>query len=127
VSLNDPPPRLSNMIFGREMAQRFAAEPRMPTAFIALNDEIAFGAIEGFRALGISVPGSVSVVGFNHEDIAKFASPSITTIDAEIEATAAAAVDFLLSQLLKGVVASARSRLLPSRLVVRESTGRAGR
>ncbi len=127
VSVGDPPARVSNMIFGREMAQRFASGPRMPTAFVTVNDEIAFGAIEGFRTLGLAVPGNVSVIGFNNEDIAKFASPSITTIDAEIEATAAAAVDFLLSQLLKGVVISARSRLLPSRLVVRESTGPANR
>jgi LacI family transcriptional regulator, galactose operon repressor len=123
VTLENPPPRDSNMAYGRECARRFRAAPTMPTAFVTLNDEIAFGAMEGFRALGLQVPRDVSIIGFNNQDIAASASPGITTIDAEIEATAAAAVDYLLSQLLKGAVKSGRKQLIPSRLVIRESTG----
>lgn len=127
VALLDPPPRISNMIFGREVTRRFAAAPRMPTAFVTLNDEIAFSAIEEFRAMGISVPGDVSVIGFNNDDLAKFASPSITTVEAENETTARAAVDFLLGQSRRGVVTLGRTQLLPARFIVRDSTGRVGR
>ncbi len=123
VSLTGSEPRASNVIYGREMAGRFVAQGRMPTAFVALNDEMAFGAIEGFRAAGVRVPDHVSVVGFNNEDIAVLTSPAITTVDAEIAASAAAAVEFLLGQLRAGTAVTGVSRLLPPRLVVRESTG----
>jgi DNA-binding LacI/PurR family transcriptional regulator len=113
----------SNLIYGREMATRFVATGRMPTAFVALNDEMAFGAIEGFRAAGVRVPADVSVVGFNNEEIAVLTSPSLTTVDAEVTASATAAVEFLLGQLRDGAAVTGYSRLLPPRLVERESTG----
>ncbi len=113
----------SNLIYGREMAARFVATERMPTAYVTLNDEMAFGAIEGFRAAGVRVPLDVSVVGFNNEDIAVLTSPAITTVDAEVAASASAAVEFLLDQLRTRKAISGYCRLLPPRLIVRGSTG----
>ncbi len=127
VSLSDCPLGTSNLIYGREMAGRFVAAGKMPTAFVALNDEMAFGAIEGFRASGVSVPGDVSVVGFNNDDIAVLTSPSITTVDAEVGVSAAAAVEFLLDQLRKGTAVTGYQSLIQPRLIVRESTGPARR
>ena len=123
VLLADGSPRTRNMTFGREMARRFAAERGRPTAFVGLNDEIAFGAIEGFRAAGLTVPGGASVVGFDNSELSEVASPSITTVDPQTEATATAAVEFLLEQLNKGRATLGRTRLLPPQLLVRESTG----
>jgi DNA-binding LacI/PurR family transcriptional regulator len=123
VSLAETARSASNLLYGREMAARFVAAGQMPTAFVTLNDEMAFGAIEGFRAAGVRVPQDVSVVGFNNEDIAVLTSPAITTVDAEIAASAAAAVEFLLSQLRQGIAVNGHSRFVPPRLVVRQSTG----
>jgi LacI family transcriptional regulator len=105
------------------MATRFVSSGRMPTAFVTLNDEMAFGAIEGFRAAGIHVPQDVSVVGFNNEEIAVLTAPAITTIDAEVAASASAAVEFLLEQLRNRKLVTGYTRLLPPRLIVRESSG----
>lgn len=123
VSLDEYSKSASNLIYGREMAGRFVAQKRMPTAFVALNDEVAFGAIEGFRAAGVRVPGDVSVVGFNNEDIAVLTAPAITTVDSEIAASAAAAVEFLLGQLRDGTSVTGYTRFVQPRLVIRESTG----
>jgi DNA-binding LacI/PurR family transcriptional regulator len=123
VSLPNGPTTASNLIYGREMATRFVSSGRMPTAFVTLNDEMAFGAIEGFRAAGIHVPQDVSVVGFNNEEIAVLTAPAITTIDAEVAASASAAVEFLLEQLRNRKLVTGYTRLLPPRLIVRESSG----
>lgn len=123
VSLPGGPQAASYLLYGREMAARFVAAGRMPTAFVALNDEMAFGTIEGFRAAGIRVPDDVSVVGFNNEDIAVLTSPAITTVDAEVASSASAAVEFLLEQLRNRKAVTGYSRLVPPRLIVRGSTG----
>lgn len=123
VHLADCAQSTSNLIYGREMAARFVAMKRMPTAFVALNDEMAFGAIEGFRAAGVRVPADVSVMGFNNEDIAVLTAPAITTVDAEVAASAAAAVRFLFDQLRNGTAVNGRSQFIAPRLIVRQSTG----
>jgi DNA-binding LacI/PurR family transcriptional regulator len=123
ININNPPSRESSMTFGREIALRFAAMTYMPTAFVALNDEIAFGALEGFRMAGIAVPAAASVVGFDNAEISRVALPSITTIDQRVDESVAAAVEFLLEQLRKKPVILARPRLLTPELVIRDSTG----
>lgn len=127
VHLAHPPERKSNMMFGREVAKRFAAEAERPTAYVALNDEIAFGAMEGFRVAGLNVPREVSVVGFDNAEISRAASPSITTIDPQTEPVAGAAVDFLLDQLRRDKPVTGRTRFIAPELLVRDSTGPAAR
>ena len=123
VNVNDPPPLVNSMIFGREIALRYVAAAHMPTAFAALNDEVAFGAMEGFRVAGIAVPGVVSVVGFDNAEISKVASPSITTVDPNVRQSVAAAVEFLLGQLDKKPTLLTQPQLHAPQLVVRGSTG----
>lgn len=124
VHLADPPPRNSNMIFGRDVARIFAAQKNHPTAFAALGDDVAFGAIEGFRAAGLKVPGDVSVVGFDNADIGAVSSPTITTVDPALEKSAELAAEFLLSQLSpKGKLRTGYQRMLKPEIIIRESTG----
>jgi DNA-binding LacI/PurR family transcriptional regulator len=124
VHLENPPPRNSNMIFGRDVARIFAAKKDRPTAFAALGDEIAFGAIEGFRAASLRVPGDVSVTGFDNADIGAVSSPSITTVDPAGEKCAELAADFLLSQLgPRARLRAGFTKLIKPEVIVRESSG----
>jgi len=54
--------------------------PEPPTAIFAASDECAAGVIEAARGLGRRVPEDVSVVGFDDTQLARFASPPMTTI-----------------------------------------------
>ena len=99
------------------------AEPNRPTAFIALNDEVAIGAMHGFQAAGLRVPYDVSVAGFNNQDICLMPTPRLTTIDQRIQRTADAAVDQLLGQIGRPSRPHPLVQLIPPELVVRESTG----
>jgi DNA-binding LacI/PurR family transcriptional regulator len=111
VHLENPPPRNSNMIFGRDVARIFAAQK-------------AFGAIEGFRAAGLRVPGDVSVTGFDNADIGAVSSPSITTVDPAGEKCAELAADFLLSQLgPRARLRAGFTKLIKPEVIVRESSG----
>lgn len=55
-------------------------EPELPTAFFADNDMIALGAIRALRQNGYSVPGDVSVVGFDDLPFCAISSPPLTTV-----------------------------------------------
>eukprot|EP01037_Dinobryon_pediforme_P016931 gene16931-17118_t len=84
---------------GGERAARalLAREPR-PTAIIASNDQMAFATLEVASALGLDVPGDLSLVSFDNTPMARFTRPSLTAIDQPVAETAARAVDLLIGQ-----------------------------
>jgi hypothetical protein len=51
-----------------------------PTAVFCAADMVAFGLIAGLQAGGLSVPGDISVVGFDDIDMSEYYVPSLTTI-----------------------------------------------
>jgi LacI family transcriptional regulator len=51
------------------------------TAVVAHNDLVAVGAIAGARALGLTVPKDLSVVGFDNAAFAEYSNPALTTVN----------------------------------------------
>ncbi|MEN6571942.1 MAG: LacI family DNA-binding transcriptional regulator [Anaerolineaceae bacterium] len=62
------------------VAYFLALEPR-PTAIVCFNDMIAAGVLRGLQDAGISVPGQMSVTGFDNIVFSEFTSPPLTTLD----------------------------------------------
>jgi len=91
-----------------------------PTAIFCDNDEMAYGAIRAAGKLGLSVPGDVSVVGFDDQNLAEFYNPPLTTVNIPRHELGRRAAQELIDQLAGRDVA--REVVLPTRLVVREST-----
>lgn len=56
----------------------------MPTAFVCNCDQIAFKLITKLKAMGISVPKDVSVVGFDNDIYAIVSEPKITTVEVDM-------------------------------------------
>ena len=52
-----------------------------PNAVIAINDECALGAILAVQDRGLSVPGDISVVGFDNTFLATLVRPRLTSVD----------------------------------------------
>lgn len=98
-------------------AEIFRARPRT-TAVIALNDDMAIGVLSALRARGVSVPGEVSVAGFDDIPVAEDLSPSLTTVHLPMSEMGAQA----LSLALKPPAARPRRRTTGHTLVVRDST-----
>jgi LacI family repressor for deo operon, udp, cdd, tsx, nupC, and nupG len=105
---------------GAEGMQHLMALDPPPTAVLCANDEMAFGAILALRKLGLAVPEDVSVVGFDDQNMAEFYNPPLTTVHIPRHELGRRAAMELLEQLAGRDVA--REVILPTRLVVREST-----
>jgi LacI family transcriptional regulator, repressor for deo operon, udp, cdd, tsx, nupC, and nupG len=97
------------------------------TAVVAFNDLLAIGVLHRLLELGLTVPGDMSVVGF--DDIGKitgteFTSPPLTTVAAPVEEAGRAAVNLLLSHMGEdGAEQAVKEVGLPSELHIRGSTG----
>jgi DNA-binding LacI/PurR family transcriptional regulator len=69
------------------------------TAVFAANDAMAMGFMRRLADRGISVPGTVSVAGFDGVPEGEFFTPSLTTVQADYEWQGQAAVDALLGEI----------------------------
>ena len=67
-----------------------------PTAIFAASDELARGVIEAARAVGLSVPDDLSIVGFDDTEIARIASPPLTTVRQPLQEMGAVALRTVL-------------------------------
>jgi len=66
-----------------------------PTAIFAVNDNTAIGALSALTNRGVSVPGDVSLVGYNDIPIVSHLPTPLTTLRVPFDQIAAAALDLL--------------------------------
>jgi LacI family transcriptional regulator len=109
---------------GREATTRLLATQEPFTALFAANDLMAAGAIRALAERGISVPGEVSVIGFDDAPLAEMISPALTTMRQPLQDMAQAAMSLLLARITESNGGSPTRRVLPTSLVVRESTAK---
>jgi DNA-binding LacI/PurR family transcriptional regulator len=91
-------------------------------AIFAASDLIAIGAMRALEEQGLTVPGDVSIVGFDDIPAANLAHPPLTTVQQDYRRAGEALVDALLRQIRNEKSTAAA---LPARLVVRRSCGAA--
>lgn len=90
------------------------------TAVVVASDQMAFGLIRGLGDQGISVPGEISVVGFDDLGESRYFRPSLTTLHQDFEAHGRTAVERLLGLLQSRDPIASHPQ--PLRLIEREST-----
>lgn len=111
--------------YGAVLAQEFLRAPSRPTAYLAVNDETAIGALLEFQAAGLRIPNDASIVGFNNQNICLMTRPALASVDQQIEQTADAAVQ-LIEKLTQGPIGTrVVRRLIEPALVLRGSVGEA--
>jgi len=93
------------------------------TGVICGSDVLALGAVRAVRRAGLSVPGDVSVVGFDDSAFMNCTDPPLTTVRQPIESMGKAAVALLVNQIENAAVYP-EELLFEPELVVRGSTGR---
>ncbi|MGW2091371.1 LacI family DNA-binding transcriptional regulator [Promicromonospora sukumoe] len=91
------------------------------TAIFAANDHMAIGAIRAVERAGLRVPQDVSVVGFDDAPEAEFLSTPLTTVRQDFAEVTRLAVHRLV-RAVEGRPPAERHRLVPTELVVRETT-----
>jgi LacI family transcriptional regulator len=109
---------------GEAAGAALLALPEPPTAIFAANDDMAAGVMRAALKFGVSIPGSLSVVGFDDIPLAIQVWPALSTVKQPIEAMSAKAVNLLIAR-LKGEPDIPVEVLIKSELMLRESTGSA--
>lgn len=99
---------------------------KRPTAIFASNDEMAAGVLHVAHQMGLSVPGDVSVAGFDDITWARRQWPPLTTVRQPVREMACVATHLLIQQIKGEAVENPPFKELPTKLIIRESTGRCG-
>jgi LacI family repressor for deo operon, udp, cdd, tsx, nupC, and nupG len=115
-------------LFGVEGGHAAAARllDRGTTGIVCGSDLMALGAIRAARQRGLSVPGDVSVVGYDDSPLIAFTDPPLTTLRQPVQAMAVAAVRALIDE-IHGHGAPHSEYVFRPELVVRNSTAAAVR
>jgi DNA-binding LacI/PurR family transcriptional regulator len=108
-------------VSGREATQALLAAVPDVDGIFAASDLMAFGAIQALRMHGRRVPEDVAVVGFDNAPAAARHLPPLTTVEQPVEQMGRLMVQMLVKRITGEPVAE-RHVLLPTRLVLRETT-----
>lgn len=104
---------------GRRAVTRLLSAPVMPTAVFIGSDEMAFGALDVLRSAGLSVPGDLSVVGYDNHAFSDLMH--LSTVDQGARKQGEAAGRALL-EAMENPDAEPADLVLPTQLVLRGST-----
>lgn len=107
---------------GRQGAHYLLSLPDPPSAIIAINDMHAFGVYAGARDLGVTIPDDLSVAGIDDIVVTDISVPPLTTIKQPIHDIARLSVERIIDRLEGSQFQEVIHRILPSTLIVREST-----
>lgn len=92
-----------------------------PDAVVCGGDTIAIGAIEAIHEAGLRVPDDVAIIGFDDLDVAVQSNPPLTTIRHSVQRVGEVAAQLLID-LIEGKVQAPHHIVLPTELVVRQSS-----
>jgi DNA-binding LacI/PurR family transcriptional regulator len=96
-----------------------------PTAVTVFNDLSAAGLLDVLRREGLSVPGDISVVGYDDSSFSRLAHIDLTTVAQDIETMTTLAVARTVER-IDGATVAHREVVIPPRLIVRGTTGQLG-
>jgi len=106
---------------GAEALERVMLSPA--TAVIAFNDLMAFGLLRQARQEKITIPGRLSVAGFDNIFGAELTTPALTTVAAPLEEMGAQAVESLVALIEGSPARLPEVTPFELQLIVRDSAG----
>jgi DNA-binding LacI/PurR family transcriptional regulator len=107
------------------LAVRSLLADRSVTAVLCGNDDLALGVLRALHHAGRSVPGDVSVIGFDDAPHSGFLTPALTTVRMDFQGLGRAAFDLLRGQ-LESDHQPGRPTLAGPELIRRESSAGRG-
>jgi DNA-binding LacI/PurR family transcriptional regulator len=96
-----------------------------PTAVVTFNDRVAVGLLDALSRAGVTVPGDISVVGFDDSPLSRLAHVDLTTVSQSSHELTEHAVAAVVER-LDGGRTEHREVVLTPQLVVRSTTGPPG-
>ncbi|WP_329415566.1 LacI family transcriptional regulator [Streptomyces sp. NBC_00704] len=107
---------------GHRAAVRLLARADRPTAVFAVNDIACVGALSAAEDLGLSVPGDLSVVGYDNTSTSRLRHLWLTTVDNAGHEVGRRAARCLLDRIEGGGGGAGRVRLAAPQLEIRGTT-----
>jgi DNA-binding LacI/PurR family transcriptional regulator len=107
---------------GYRAAVRLLSRAERPTAIFAANDLSCIGALSAAAAMGVRVPGELSLVGFDNSSLARLRALWLTSVDGAAYAMGQEAARMLLAR-MSHPAAPREVTLMAPRLEVRGSSG----
>ncbi len=107
---------------GRRCAEELLSLSPRPTAIFAANDRSALGVLDALARADLSVPGDISLLGFDNIPESAVVQPPLTTVEQPLREMGATATRMLM-KLLRQETLPDRVFRTPTRLIVRQSTG----
>ncbi len=108
---------------GYKPMQALLKKTRDFTAIFCFNDIAAIGAIRALKDAGLSIPGDVSVVGFDDIQSAAYSTPSLTTVRQPLAEMGKRGAQVLLDRIANRDKEFPSKIVMAPKLIVRESTG----
>lgn len=107
---------------GRRAAQRLMSLAEPPDAIFTINDPVAIGVFVYLDEAGVKIPDDVALVGFSNNPNTALVRPRLTTVNQPAFEIGRKAAELLLKSLATDSVSDPETIILPTALVVREST-----
>jgi len=96
------------------------------SAIMTIADNLAIGAIRALRELGLMVPEDVSVMGFGDtEGVSEYSNPTLSTIKQPSKLMGETSMNLLIDLIRKKKINN-KNIILPTKLIIRESTKELG-
>lgn len=111
---------------GIDATLRFMRSKTPPTAIFCSNDQTAAGAIKVIHEMGLSIPGDISIVGFDDVPLASQIWPQLTTIRQPLFRMSRLAGKLLIKR-LRGETPGDVDRVINADIIIRDTTGPAPR
>lgn len=89
-------------------------------AVVASDDELAIGAIKFAKTAGLSIPGELSIVGYNNSLLSLCCEPELTTVDNRLEYLCNTSVSLLMN-LLNSKTAPDKT-VVSADIIIRDTT-----
>ena len=106
---------------GYRCMEKLLAQKARPTAVLAANNTIAYGAMLALRQNGYDVPGDVSIAAFDADDETGLITPKLTTVNQPVQEFGRVAVDICLHHIGKEGQNHCVKTVLPYELIEGDS------
>ena len=106
---------------GIDMTEQMLSSGLPFTAIVGGCDLIAIGAVKALRKVGVAVPNSCEVIGFDGIELGEIFDPALSTVAQPIAEMAEEAAKLLIG-IINGTIVSKRHIMIGPSLVLRETT-----
>lgn len=108
------------IVAGYQAMDELLEAKALPSSILVVNDFAAVGALERLKIAGLSVPGDISIIGY--DDLGHNATPPLTTVRVDLHQVGRLAAEALFRK-LNGEEIDNQEYVVPVDLIVRGSTG----